>query len=95
MLEELDGVKFPVAVNGQHLKKYFSSMWEGECQESMRSIHLAVLRKANTLSWPVKKRKIGQHVELAGKKKWMRGQHVELARKNTYEKWTADVEPST
>jgi hypothetical protein len=22
MLEELDGVKFPVAVNGQHLKKY-------------------------------------------------------------------------
>ena len=30
MLEELDGVKFPVAVNGQHLKKYFPSMWEGE-----------------------------------------------------------------
>ena len=30
MLEELDGVKFPIAVNGQHLKKYFSSMWEGE-----------------------------------------------------------------
>ena len=30
MLEELDGVKFPVAVNGQHLKKYFLSMWEGE-----------------------------------------------------------------
>jgi hypothetical protein len=28
MLEELDGVKFPVAVNGQHLKKYFPSMWE-------------------------------------------------------------------
>ena len=28
--EELDGVKFPVAVNGQHLKKYFPSMWEGE-----------------------------------------------------------------
>jgi hypothetical protein len=27
MLEELDGVKFPVAVNGQHLKKYFPSMW--------------------------------------------------------------------
>jgi hypothetical protein len=26
MLEELDGVKFPVAVNGQHLKKYFPSM---------------------------------------------------------------------
>jgi hypothetical protein len=25
MLEELDGVKFPVAVNGQHLKKYFPS----------------------------------------------------------------------
>jgi hypothetical protein len=23
MLEELDGVKFSVAVNGQHLKKYF------------------------------------------------------------------------
>ena len=30
MLEELDGVKFPVAVNGQHLKKYYPSMWEGE-----------------------------------------------------------------
>jgi hypothetical protein len=28
MLEKLDGVKFPVAVNGQHLKKYFSSMWD-------------------------------------------------------------------
>jgi hypothetical protein len=27
VLEELDGVKFPVAVNGQHLKKYFPSMW--------------------------------------------------------------------
>ena len=30
MLEELDGVKFPVAVNGQHLKKYFPRMWEGD-----------------------------------------------------------------
>jgi hypothetical protein len=30
MLEELDGVKFPVAVNGQHLKKYFPSIWEDE-----------------------------------------------------------------
>jgi hypothetical protein len=28
MLEELDGVKFPVAVNGQHLKMYFLSMWD-------------------------------------------------------------------
>jgi hypothetical protein len=28
MFEELDGVKFSVAVNGQHLKKYFSSMWD-------------------------------------------------------------------
>jgi hypothetical protein len=28
MLEELDGVKFPVAVNGQHLKKHFPSMWD-------------------------------------------------------------------
>ncbi|KAK1606116.1 hypothetical protein QYE76_029789 [Lolium multiflorum] len=28
MLEMLDGVKFPVAVNGQHLKKYFPSMWD-------------------------------------------------------------------
>jgi hypothetical protein len=28
MLEELDGLKFPVAVNGQHLKKYFLSMWD-------------------------------------------------------------------
>jgi hypothetical protein len=28
MLEELDGVKFPVVVNGQHLKKYFHSMWD-------------------------------------------------------------------
>jgi hypothetical protein len=26
MLEELDGVKFPVVVNNQHLKKYFPSM---------------------------------------------------------------------
>ncbi|KAK1616234.1 hypothetical protein QYE76_021751 [Lolium multiflorum] len=24
----LDGVKFPMAVNGQHLKKYFPSMWD-------------------------------------------------------------------
>jgi hypothetical protein len=30
MLEELDGVKFLVSVIGQHLKKYFSSMWDGE-----------------------------------------------------------------
>jgi hypothetical protein len=30
MLEELDGVKFPVAINGQHLKKYFPTMWEDE-----------------------------------------------------------------
>jgi hypothetical protein len=28
MLEELDNIKFAVAVNGQHLKKYFSSMWD-------------------------------------------------------------------
>jgi hypothetical protein len=28
MLEELDCVKFPVAVNGQHLKIYFPSMWD-------------------------------------------------------------------
>jgi hypothetical protein len=28
MLDELDGVKFPVAVNNQHLKKYFPSMWD-------------------------------------------------------------------
>jgi hypothetical protein len=28
MLEELDGVKFPVAINGQHFKKYFPSMWD-------------------------------------------------------------------
>jgi hypothetical protein len=28
MLEELDGVKFYVAVNGQHLKKYFPNMWD-------------------------------------------------------------------
>ena len=30
MLAELDGVKFPVTINGKHLKKYFPSMWEGE-----------------------------------------------------------------
>jgi hypothetical protein len=30
ILEELDGIKFPVVVNGQHLKKYFPSMWDGE-----------------------------------------------------------------
>jgi hypothetical protein len=30
MLEELDGVKFPVVVNSQHLKKYFPSMWDDE-----------------------------------------------------------------
>jgi hypothetical protein len=28
MLEELDDVKFLVAINGQHLKKYFPSMWD-------------------------------------------------------------------
>jgi hypothetical protein len=28
MLEELDGVKFSVTVNSQHLKKYFPSMWD-------------------------------------------------------------------
>jgi hypothetical protein len=27
MLKDLDGVKFPVAANDQHLKKYFPSMW--------------------------------------------------------------------
>ncbi|KAK1680971.1 hypothetical protein QYE76_041819 [Lolium multiflorum] len=30
MLEQLDGRKFSVAVNGQHLKKYFPSMWDDE-----------------------------------------------------------------
>ncbi|KAK1648900.1 hypothetical protein QYE76_066705 [Lolium multiflorum] len=30
MLEQLDGRKFPVAVNGQHLKKYFPSMWDDQ-----------------------------------------------------------------
>jgi hypothetical protein len=30
MLEKLDGVKFPVAVNGQHLKRYFPSTWADE-----------------------------------------------------------------
>jgi hypothetical protein len=30
MLEELDSVKFPVAANGQHLKKYFPIMWDDE-----------------------------------------------------------------
>jgi hypothetical protein len=30
MLENLNGVKFPVVVNSQHLKKYFPSMWDGE-----------------------------------------------------------------
>jgi len=55
-------------------------------------IHLAILRKANTLSWPIKKREKGQHVkkererekdqhvELASKKK-RRSQHFELASK--------------
>jgi len=35
------------------------------------------------LSWPVKKKEKGQHVELAGKKKKRKeiGQHVELAGK--------------
>jgi hypothetical protein len=28
MHEELDSVKFSVAINGQHLKKYFPSMWD-------------------------------------------------------------------
>jgi hypothetical protein len=28
MLEELDNVKFSVAVNDQHLKKYFPNMWD-------------------------------------------------------------------
>jgi hypothetical protein len=28
MLGEFDGVKFLVAVNGQHLKKYFPSIWD-------------------------------------------------------------------
>jgi hypothetical protein len=28
MLEELDGVEFPVTVNGQHLKNYFPNMWD-------------------------------------------------------------------
>jgi hypothetical protein len=27
---KIDFVKFLVAVNGQHLKKYFPSMWDGE-----------------------------------------------------------------
>jgi hypothetical protein len=28
MLEELDGVRFLVAINGQYLKKYFQSKWD-------------------------------------------------------------------
>jgi hypothetical protein len=28
MIEELDSVKFPVAVNDQHLKMYFPNMWD-------------------------------------------------------------------
>jgi hypothetical protein len=28
ILEELDGVKFPVPVNGQYLKKYCPTMWD-------------------------------------------------------------------
>ena len=28
--EELNGVKFPVAVNGQHLKKYHPSLWDDQ-----------------------------------------------------------------
>jgi hypothetical protein len=28
MLEELDGIKFPVAINSQYLKKYFPNMWD-------------------------------------------------------------------
>jgi hypothetical protein len=30
MLEELDAIKFLVAVNSQHLKKYIPSMWDDE-----------------------------------------------------------------
>jgi hypothetical protein len=30
MLEELNGAMFLMAVNGQHLKKYFLSMWDDE-----------------------------------------------------------------
>jgi hypothetical protein len=40
MLEELDGVKFPVAVNGHHLKKYFPSMWDGELVKPMPYVRL-------------------------------------------------------
>jgi hypothetical protein len=29
-LEELDGEKWPTAVNGQHLNKYYPSMWEDQ-----------------------------------------------------------------
>jgi hypothetical protein len=28
MLKKLDGVKFPVAINGKHLKKYVPNMWD-------------------------------------------------------------------
>ncbi|KAK1613549.1 hypothetical protein QYE76_019066 [Lolium multiflorum] len=38
MLEQLDGVKFPVAVNGQHLKKYFPSMWD-DGSKTWRPMH--------------------------------------------------------
>ena len=49
MLEELDGVKFPVAVNGQHLKKYFPSMWQAD------EIHLAVIMRGQHVELASKK----------------------------------------
>jgi hypothetical protein len=54
MLEELDGAKFPVAVNGQHLKKYFPACGMTDIEQPMVRIRLY--------------RERGQYVESANKK---------------------------
>jgi hypothetical protein len=58
--------------------------------------HLAVQRKANTMSWPVKKIIMkGQHVELAGKKMNEKANTLSWLVKIYMKSETADVRPST
>jgi hypothetical protein len=40
MLEELDGVKFPLAINGQHLKKYYPACGTMDTKQPMAHIRL-------------------------------------------------------
>jgi hypothetical protein len=77
MLEELDGVKFLVAVNCQHLKKYFPSMSDDGPSFWWLSI-VNISRNTSQVKADVTHR--------AAHKK--RGRYVQLARKKNCAQYT-------